>query len=897
MAPSSTLGRAGRTRIMLTTLLAVAAVALFLAPTSAVAASGSHVSISESLARTAAATASVASGTPAAVLRASSDATSRTSSFGPSEGLTPHVASVSERSMETPQAGLPAGAYATTNPFSAHGAPLTGTIAVSHTTNVAALVPTGETSALSSAPYATTFLAGWNGTNGTDSGCECYPPDSSIAVGPTAIGEVTNGQFFFYNRAAIVLENFSADAFWDAGTDFIITPYILYDNFTGRWITSASDESADTWMIAVSDTSNPLGDWEQYEGIPAPSEEYPYYPTIGTSEFMVGVGLDDYNETTGDYQSNLWVLNYTELQAGEETSYDNWNSADGWDFVPNFVATQGLTQSPSQYFAVVNPIGYYDTWNVTDAPPGMTTFVETDMETTGPYAAPEDVEQYGTGDTLYGGTPQAIDSSYQQNGLVSSVWDAYNGEEDAVRVDQGWPSNGTLWQDLEVYLDGTDLIVPAMAMDSRGDLTIISTFGSSSYYPGMFAFGQSAGEPYTVANGYGAPMYSSSYTTNADWGLYAGGAIDPTSSVAYLVGEYVGTDPLWNTWIVALQTDPVTVTVSSTPSGATDVGLAATFNATAYGGEGTYSYNWTALPPGCTNSEAAGVACTPSTVGTYTVSVNASDAYPQNASASLSFAVNPLPTVGAITASKSGADVGQTVTFTSATPSGGTPGFTYAWSGLPAGCGAPTGVSVQCTFTTSGALSLGVTVTDSVGGTGASPAFSYTVSPTLTIGAPTAAPSSGTTGSSFKLTVTASGGSGGDSYAWAGLPTGCTTSNAASITCVPSKAGSYNVTATVTDSNGASATSTAVEITVSTAPSTGFLGLSGDTGYLLLGVIAAVIVILLAVLLTRRKKPAPAPQAWQGGGAAGTGAPPAGASGGVPPGAGGGAPPPPPPPS
>ena len=58
------------------------------------------------------------------------------------------------------------------------------------------------------------------------------------------------------------------------------------------------------------------------------------------------------------------------------------------------------------------------------------------------------------------------------------------------------------------------------------------------------------------------------------------------------------------------------------------------------------------------------------------------------------------------------------------------------------------------------------------------------------------------------LTVTARGGTGPLTYAYAGLSSGCSSANVSSLTCTPTATGTFTVTVTVTDAVGKSATAT-----------------------------------------------------------------------------------------
>src|SRR5439155_1276802 len=63
------------------------------------------------------------------------------------------------------------------------------------------------------------------------------------------------------------------------------------------------------------------------------------------------------------------------------------------------------------------------------------------------------------------------------------------------------------------------------------------------------------------------------------------------------------------------------------------------------------------------------------------------------------------------------------------------------------------------------------------------------------------------------------GGSGGYTYGWLNIPTGCESSNASSISCEPSTAGIFQITVNVTDSNGLTVLGGALSFIVYTDPS------------------------------------------------------------------------------
>ena len=270
---------------------------------------------------------------------------------------------------------------------------------------------------------------------------------------------------------------------------------------------------------------------------------------------------------------------------------------------------------------------------------------------------------------------------------------------------------------------------------------------------------------------------------------------------------------------------PVLVVPTPTVSKASiDVNQSTTFTVMPTGGSGTYTtYVWNGLPTGCASASQASLTCTPtSATGTpFAVSVTVTDSSGNtNTSATVTFTVYRDPTVGTATSNVTSVDVGQPVTFTSAVPAGGSGGFRYAWSGLPAGCSS-TATTVSCTPMRAGTSSVIVTVTDSNGYGVSSAALSFVTYALPTVTTPSSSVSVGTVGQAITFTTTGAGGSGGLTFVWTSSPTGlgCTASTIHIVTCTPTVAGSYSVTVTVNDTNGGKVSATLSSFAVLVASS------------------------------------------------------------------------------
>ncbi|MCI4356589.1 MAG: kelch motif-containing protein [Thermoplasmata archaeon] len=257
--------------------------------------------------------------------------------------------------------------------------------------------------------------------------------------------------------------------------------------------------------------------------------------------------------------------------------------------------------------------------------------------------------------------------------------------------------------------------------------------------------------------------------------------------------------PVFENTTVVVSADPGITQYSVNYPNVT-VGSAATLRTVATGGTGTYSYHYAGLPTGCGTVNTANLTCVPTTAGVFTVQVTVTDTAAFHVYDNLSVTVNPKPNVTSIVALPTALDVGQSVTIR-ATLTGGTDPITYFYSGLPAGCATTNSSTLTCAPSAIYNSLVVVNATDRFGWYSAA-SVPLVVNADPTFASTAASPGAFDVGTLVHLWANATGGTGTLTYQYLNLPAGCTPSNTSATSCTPQVAGSFSVTAQVTDNVG-----------------------------------------------------------------------------------------------
>ncbi|WP_164931844.1 putative Ig domain-containing protein [Dyella sp. M7H15-1] len=265
----------------------------------------------------------------------------------------------------------------------------------------------------------------------------------------------------------------------------------------------------------------------------------------------------------------------------------------------------------------------------------------------------------------------------------------------------------------------------------------------------------------------------------------------------------------------------ISISPSTLPNGT--VASAYSQTITASGGTSPYTYAIIAgaLPAGLSlNSGSGTISGTPTAGGTFTVTVQATDAGSNTASKTYSSWTMAAPTItvspSTLPAATQGSSYNQAIT-----ASGGTSPYTYAVTSgsLPSGVTLSSSGTLSGTPTVYGNFTFTVTATDNSTGTGPyTGSANYTL--TVNASAPTITTSTvpnGTVGVSYSTTISASGGNSPYTFSLASgsLPPGLSLSSSGVFSGTPTAGGSYTFTVRVTDAASSTATKTYSNVTIS----------------------------------------------------------------------------------
>ena len=443
----------------------------------------------------------------------------------------------------------------------------------------------------------------------------------------------------------------------------------------------------------------------------------------------------------------------------------------------------------------------------------------------------------GFNSTFLGGTP-----------LISFTWNFGDGGSSSVRdanhtYDRAGSYSPTLWVN-DSAGDSLSASVPVVVAPTLAVTLTVLPAPTDVDLPTSFAAVLSGGTPpfaysWQFGDGGASLLSNPSHTFATAGTFHAVVWVNDSGGLSEGGTAVVTVDP-------ALVLGPA----NATPNPA-DLGRPVNFSTLASGGTSPYTYSW-AFGDGGSGGDLANITHIFTTNGPFIAVATVTDA----AGATAHSQVNITITLNASIFSNASIGAAPLVVGFQSEVSGGTPGYTYTWS---FGDGGQSGTANPVhTYTSSGSYPASLRVVDSMG-----QSTSTTWVEQIAVGGgPLSVDVSVSgqeiaVGGSTVVTANPEGGFGRYSLTWSGLPSGCAPTSPESLNCTPTESGSYTVTASVADSKGETARSSAtIEVGV-TSPGGGLSGplAPWGAGGLLVGVLLVAVAATSIYVVGARRRP------------------------------------------
>jgi hypothetical protein len=405
------------------------------------------------------------------------------------------------------------------------------------------------------------------------------PPDPIIAAGPEHLAVMTNGAIAFFQKDGTMdFQDEIEDSFgfWgnEGATGFVFDPEVIYDPHTDRFMAMACERapgSKSYYLLAVSDDSNPNGDWYKYrldvttEGGGGDIDS----PNIAVDSEAVYLTADFF---TGGQKYLVYILEKDPLLSGSigitksmlitgsqsfgiPVSYGN---PPAMYMIEHFEAT---TNTIVRLHAITDPLGTPDR--------------ETYDLTVTAYSPPEDPPQKGTSSR-----PETFDSRFWSCvWRDGSLWATHHQGTSRVMArwyeikTNDWPISGTP----EVYQSGDidpgpDIrtFFTSIAPDGNGNAAMCFARSSPDEYISMARCTRSVEDPLGTM-GDVVIVKESSDSYSGRWGDYSGVSCDPSDDRTFWMHhEYTPGENIWNTWIsscfVELPNNPPSAPIINGPA-------------------------------------------------------------------------------------------------------------------------------------------------------------------------------------------------------------------------------------------------------------------------------------------------------------------------------------------
>jgi hypothetical protein len=486
--------------------------------------------------------------------------------------------------------------------------------------------------------------------NAVDDNGLYVPPDTEGAPGLDKLLVTVNGTVQVQNKSdGSVVSTTSLSNFFSAipGAGVAFDPHVLFDPYANRWIvvavSNAESASADV-LLAVSQTSDPAGSWNEYSVDVDPTNTvWGDYPTVGFNKNWIVVSLNMFTNNGDFTATQTYAFDKAKAYAGAASgggayqlftrpyfTYGDFTLAPAATYDANasdlYLAEDydGTTSLPLRLFRLSGPVGSATLTRLGD-PAGAS------LSALGPWS---DVAPGGVGFAPQLGSTRKIDNGDARLSQCvyrnASIWCA-----NTVFLPSSFPTHSAVqWYEIDPasstpnvvhagrISDGTGArfyAYPSIAVNRYNDALLgFSRFASSQYASADYAYrscsdtGNTFSDEAAYKPGDGAYFKTYSGSVNR-WGDYSGTWVDPSDdSSMWTIQEYAKlfTGPsssknpgTWGTWWGTLAAQahgapavPTPASSDHTPGVSTTNGVVHVTWTPADDCVVSYAYKWSTSP-------------------------------------------------------------------------------------------------------------------------------------------------------------------------------------------------------------------------------------------------------------------------------------------------------------
>jgi hypothetical protein len=403
---------------------------------------------------------------------------------------------------------------------------------------------------------------------------QMQPPDCSLAAGPNCIITTVNDQIDIYNKTGTLLSGESLNQLFNVpSSTFLFDPRVTFDQFYGRFIVIADDQTGSNSVVhvAVSKDSNPLDGWWIYAFNVKLGNSWLDQPNPGVdgSSFYFSGNYYDLSSSGNmpSMPSQEWALDMNALSTGGTVTPYVYSvadigapSSDTFQYAPahmygsqpgftgTFLVSYEQSNSGSDTLNIIefsNAAQGTANWNSFSINVGNISDEDT-----------QDARQQGTTDTLDVGDSR-IEWAIWRNDKLYAVNEIRIGSgADARDVVHWFVVDTTNLNNLKLlsqgnidYGSGVDTYYGNLTVDSAGNIIIGYSYSGSTSFAGSVYGVIPAGASGLQDGGVSLAEGQGTYSGNR-WGDFSGVALDPSDNGSFWVfNQYATNTDSWATTI------------------------------------------------------------------------------------------------------------------------------------------------------------------------------------------------------------------------------------------------------------------------------------------------------------------------------------------------------------